>query len=110
MVELLMDLGTVLDQAAPARHVHSGICVQTVQVWAAPDASGREVASVPAGPCSDGVIPSQPHPPPRAAPPHEAPDRQSGMYRVNPRPLLHRCRHPAGSRGLTTIKDPVPEV
>jgi hypothetical protein len=40
----------------------SGICVQTVQVWAAPDGSGREVASAPAGPCSDGVIPSQTFP------------------------------------------------
>jgi hypothetical protein len=36
-----------------------GICVQTVQVWAAPDGAGREVASAPKGPCSDGVIPSQ---------------------------------------------------
>jgi hypothetical protein len=39
-----------------------GICVQTVQVWAAPDGKGREVASAPAGPCSDGVIPSQTFP------------------------------------------------
>jgi hypothetical protein len=36
-----------------------GICVQTVQVWAAPDGAGREVASAPKGPCSDGLIPSQ---------------------------------------------------
>jgi len=40
----------------------SGICVQTVQVWAAPDGSGRETASAPTGPCSDGVIPSQTFP------------------------------------------------
>ena len=39
-----------------------GICVQTVQVWAAPDGSGREVASAPTGPCGDGVIPSQTFP------------------------------------------------
>jgi hypothetical protein len=39
-----------------------GICVQTVQVWAAPDGSGREVASAPTGPCSDGAIPSQTFP------------------------------------------------
>jgi hypothetical protein len=39
-----------------------GICVQTVQVWAAPDGSGREVASAPMGPCSDGAIPSQTFP------------------------------------------------
>jgi hypothetical protein len=40
----------------------SGICVQTVQVWAAPDGAGRAVASAPTGPCSDGVIPSQTFP------------------------------------------------
>jgi hypothetical protein len=40
----------------------AGICVQTVQVWAAPDGSGRAVASAPTGPCSDGVIPSQTFP------------------------------------------------
>jgi len=40
----------------------SGMCVQTVQVWAAPDGSGRAVAGAPTGPCSDGVIPSQTFP------------------------------------------------
>jgi hypothetical protein len=39
-----------------------GICVQAVQVWAAPDGSGREVASAPTGSCGDGVIPSQTFP------------------------------------------------
>jgi hypothetical protein len=37
----------------------SGICVQTVQVWAAPDGSGREVTSAPTGASCDGGIPSQ---------------------------------------------------
>jgi hypothetical protein len=45
-----------------SRPTTSGICVQTVQVWAAPDGSGRAVASAPTGPCSDGVIPSQTFP------------------------------------------------
>lgn len=45
-----------------SRPASSGICVQTVQVWAAQDGSGREVASAPTGPCSDGVIPSQTFP------------------------------------------------
>jgi len=45
-----------------SRPATSGICVQTVQVRAAPDGSGREVASAPAGPCSGGVIPSQTFP------------------------------------------------
>lgn len=37
----------------------AGICVQTVRVWAAPDGSGREVASAPTGPFCHGGIPSQ---------------------------------------------------
>ena len=49
--------GGVASQPATA-----GICVQTVQVWAEPDGKGREVASAPAGPCSDGVIPPQTFP------------------------------------------------
>ena len=36
--------------------------------------------------------------------------RQSGTYRVNPRPYCTGAATPAESRGLTTIKDPVPEV
>jgi hypothetical protein len=41
----------------------SGICRQTVRVWAAPDGSGREVASAPAGAaCDGGGIPSQAFP------------------------------------------------
>jgi len=40
----------------------SGICAQTVQVWAAPDGSGRAVAGPPAGRCSGGSIPSQTFP------------------------------------------------
>jgi hypothetical protein len=37
----------------------AGICVQTVRVWAAPDGSGREVASPPTGAFCHGGIPSQ---------------------------------------------------
>jgi hypothetical protein len=37
----------------------AGICVQTVRVWAAPDGSGREVASAPTGASCHGGIPSQ---------------------------------------------------
>jgi len=37
----------------------AGICAQTVRVWAAPDGSGREVASAPTGASCDGGIPSQ---------------------------------------------------
>ena len=37
----------------------AGICVQTVRVWAAPDGSGREVASAPTGAFCHGGIPSQ---------------------------------------------------
>ena len=37
----------------------AGICVQTVRVWTAPDGSGREVASTPAGAFCHGGIPSQ---------------------------------------------------
>lgn len=96
-----MDLDTMLDEAAPARHVRldgpdspaavslyrqivtqpaaavpgpgqyvyvetiegqrdlTGICVQTVRVWTAPDGSGREVASAPTGAFCHGGIPSQ---------------------------------------------------
>ncbi|HEX6521730.1 MAG TPA: CU044_5270 family protein [Streptosporangiaceae bacterium] len=39
----------------------SGICVQTVQVWTAPDGSGRATAGAPAGPCGS-FIPSQAFP------------------------------------------------
>jgi hypothetical protein len=44
-----------------SRPATSGICVQTIQVWAAPDGSGRAVASAPAGQCSVGT-PSQTFP------------------------------------------------
>ena len=37
----------------------AGICVQTVRVWAAPDGSGRAVASAPTGAFCHGGIPSQ---------------------------------------------------
>jgi len=43
----------------PGGTATSGICPQTVQVWAAPDGSGREVASAPTGPSCYGGIPSQ---------------------------------------------------
>jgi hypothetical protein len=47
---------------APGRTA-SGICRQTVRVWAAPDGSGRMVASAPAGAsCDGGGIPSQTFP------------------------------------------------
>jgi hypothetical protein len=41
--------------------MRSGICVQTVQDWAAPDGSGRQVVSAPAASCA-GSIPSQTFP------------------------------------------------
>jgi hypothetical protein len=37
----------------------TGICVQTVRVWTAPDGSGRAVASAPTGAFCHGGIPSQ---------------------------------------------------
>jgi hypothetical protein len=44
---------------APGSPTTSGICLQTIQVWAAPDGSGREVASAPTGASCDGGTPSQ---------------------------------------------------
>jgi hypothetical protein len=47
-------------RAKAASRTDSGICRQTVRVWAAPDGSGRLAASAPAGASCDGEgIPSQ---------------------------------------------------
>jgi hypothetical protein len=43
------------------RTTASGLCIQTVQDWAAPDGSGRQLASAPAASCG-GSIPSQTFP------------------------------------------------
>src|SRR5205807_3975497 len=36
-----------------------GMCVQTVQAWAAPDGSGRAVTSAPSAACNGSFVPSQ---------------------------------------------------
>jgi hypothetical protein len=46
-------------KGAPEGNTTLGICVQTVQVWAAPDGSGREVTSAPTNPSCGTGTPSQ---------------------------------------------------
>jgi hypothetical protein len=42
---------------APGSAIRSGICLQTVRVWTAPDGSGRKVASPPTGAfCHGGIV------------------------------------------------------